>query len=329
MSITSAIICLGFVVSLVFSLNMYKKRTGEMTGMLAFYCYAFVLGIIFARFLHWYSSSTTYSSIGQALTDYSIGTFNGSGIIIGACLASVIIDIMGLCKKKGVLLDCAAPGLMLFMIFVRISAWGTGKCQGGKNIESSFLHFFPLTVKGTDTAGNVYYRFATFMISAICYIAAFFIIMSFYNKYGNKKVRKPASRYGNVWNMALTAYAAIEIVLDSTRIDSMHFTFRKILTLNRFSTFISIGQIVPIIILIAVFVHYVKCASNARGFGIKHIIAIVMFVVSVVLIGFLGEYKWQRIGSYMSYLYMVVGALVIAIDIRLMYAECLKRRDMA
>ena len=315
----------GFLAGLVYTVLEYRKRTGEILAPLALYAFGFVLSVLFARFLHWYSSATTYNSLKQALTDYSVGSFNGSGIVIGACLAGTIVGAMGLCRKKEVLMDCAAPGFALMMVFVRLSAWGTGKCQGGKNLQSGLLQHFPLSVKGTDSAGNVYYRFATFLIGAICYLAVFFIMRSLYAKSLGTRMKKPAKRYGNVWKMMLLAYAGIEIVLDSTRIDSMHFTFRKILTLNRFSTFISIGQVVPAVIFVSLFVYYCKCSSRARGFSLKHIISIVLLVGGLVLIGFLGEYKWQRIGSYMSYLYMTVGSLLLVGVIRFLYRDCIRR----
>ena len=328
MTYSSFLIVLGVAASCAYTSLLYKKRFGRITPVLALFILGFVLSVFFSRFLHWYSSSTTYESLRQALTDFSVGTFCSSGIVIGACLAGAITGALRICRNKGALMDCAAPGFALLMVFVRLSAWGTGKCQGGKNITAKAFQRFPVTVKGTDAAGNVYYRFATFMIAAVLFALAFLLINRFYSKNCTRKMKEPAKRYGNVWNMMLVLYSAIEIVLDSTRIDSMHFTFRKILTLNRFSTFISIGQIVPFVIFICLFVHYVKCSSKADGgFRFKHIACTVIFAVSAFLIGYLGEYKWQRIGSYRSYLFMTIGSLLIALTIRFLYGQCILKKE--
>ena len=327
MTKVSLLIVLGILAGFLCTAILYKKRAGSITAVLALWSIGFILSVIFCRFLHWYSAAQTYSSLWQALFNLKVGTYSGSGIVIGICLAGLIVEKLGLCRSRGRLMDCAAPGFLLMFVFIRLSAWGTGRCQGGKNISAKLLHFFPLCVKGTDAAGNTYWRFATFAVEAILLLAAFAMVLSFYEFYGRKKLYAPGKRFGNVWKWALTLYAAIEIVLDSTRIDSLHFTFRKILTLNRFSTFVSIGQIVPIVILLVVFISYMKVSVGARGFRPNHAFAILAFLIGVLLIGYLGEYKWQRLGRYRSYLFMTGGAALIAFTIRQLFESCVKRKD--
>lgn len=317
---------MGIALGCMLTVGLYKTRTGSSTAPLALFTIGFVLSVLISRFLHWYSSSTTYSSVAQALFNYKVGTFCASGIVIGACLAGFIVGKLSFCHSKGILMDCAAPGFVLMMMFIRLSAWGTGKCQGGKNISTSLFQRLPFAVKGVDAAGNVYYRFATFLISAIILLVIFIIILVKYNRNRKTRMLRPASRYGNIWNLMLVLYCAVELVLDSTRIDSMHFTFRKILTLNRFSTFVSIGQIVPIVIILIVFIYYIKCSSKANGFGVREIISIVLFAIAVFLIGFLGEYKWQRVGKYTSYLFMSVGSGILIGIVFNLYNACVKRR---
>ena len=328
MSYTSFMITAGILAGFICTLLIYRERTGETAAVLALYPLSFILAVLLCRFLNWYSSSTTYETLLQALTDYSVGSFCGSGIVPAACLGGLIVSRLGLCRNRNILMDCAAPGFAIMMVFIRLSAWGTGKCQGGKNINAKLFQIFPFSVKGTDAAGNVYHRFATFFVGALLYLAMFFVLRRFYESTAGVKMKKPASRYGNVWKLMLTLYAALEIVLDSTRIDSMHFTFRKILTLNRFSTFISIGQLVPAFIFLFVFIYYFKCSKEAGGFSAKHIAAIAGFVLGLVLIGYLGEYKWQRLGLYRSYLFMTAGAALIAGVIVFLYMDCRRRKGV-
>ena len=325
MTRTSFLIMLGVLLSFLLTAVLYRKRTGSITAVLAFYPMAFILSVLFCRFLHWYSAGQLYKSLFQALFNLKIGTYSGAGIVIGTCLAGWITAKLGFCKSRGKLMDCFAPGFLLLFLFIRLSAWGTGRCQGGKNITAKLLHFFPVCVKGTDAAGSTYWRFATFAFEAVLLLIAFLFVLKFYAEEGTRHMKKPARRFGNVWKWALTLFSAMDIVLDSTRIDSLHFTFRKILTLNRFSSFVSIGQVIPAVVLLCVFVYYLKNSVKARGFRGDHALALAAFVLGLVLIGYFGEYKWQRLGKYWSYLSMAAGSGLIVYTVRQLMESCVKR----
>ena len=315
MTYTSVMIILGVLAALAWTLISYKKRTGSITEVLALFLLGFVLSFLFCRFLHWVSAAQTYSSLGQAFKDLSIGSYAFQGAVIGAGLAAAVLGLLKV--DKDLLMDCAAPGFCLLTALVRLGSWGTGKCQGSRNIEAAFLHFFPICVKGKTAAGTVYYRFASFAVEALLMLLAFLLVRELYGKYAKR------SR-GHIWDIMLAIWAAIEIVLDSTRVDSMHFTFRKILTLNRFSTFISIGQVVPAVIFVVLLIKYIKRTSEEEGFGIAQIASIVLCVAGLFLVGYLGEYKWQREGFFISYLWMTVGALLALVSVGIVWRKSLK-----
>ena len=123
--------------------------------------------------------------------------------------------------------------------------------------------------------------------------------------------------------MFLIAYSMIEIVTDSLRTDSplMHFTF--LTGLNAYSAFIRFAQVTAAAFLLYVFLYYLIASVRTNRFSWKHALAILLFILSLVGVGFFGEYSIQRYGAVISgYAIMVLSLLVIMSVCVALYRSC-------
>ena len=335
----SLIIAAGIIICSVISCVLYKRRTGNLSAMAVFLPLSYILGALIGRLMHWYFTGSAYSGgFIQAMTDFSVGSFALMGVIAGPWIAAGIVKLLNLTRSAGRVLDCAAPGLCLVIAAVKLGAWFTSSNRG-RTIKVEFLHFLPVSVASTDAAGNVTYKFATFFIATILMIAAFFFVKMLYDDYSRAKMFAPCSKFGNVWRMFLVISGLVEIVMDSTRTDSLLMHFRFIHKLNAYSAFISLGQVFSLAVIIYVFVYYLVCAIRINGFSPRHILDIVLFLVSVVGIGYLGEYDLQRHGGvYLGntaivngilacYGVMIVSCVILALVIHAVFKSCVYVED--
>jgi prolipoprotein diacylglyceryltransferase len=140
----------------------------------------------------------------------------------------------------------------------------------------------------------------------------------------------PCSTRGNVWRMFLLYYGVVEFVVDALRNDSPLMHFHLLSKLNQSSSFVSLAQIFAAFTILYVLVYYSVKSIKANGFSFWHAAAWVGFVVSLVGIGFLGEYKVQRTAQYFKcYSIMIVSCIAMVTVVRLVYASCVAKKKRA
>ena len=329
---SSVMIFFGVVAFLTMTLSLWKAKNPRSAALGFFFPLAIILSFLFSRLFHWYFNMEQYSAafgsgilsgIVSSLTRFDIGSYCLPGVILGILLAASITRAFGFVSETGRLLDFAAPGICLFVVFVRLSALFNGSCIGKRPVTFPVLQRFPFCVAITDTAGTLTYRPAVFMLEAALMVLAFFIILGFFRNSRTVKMFWPCKSTGNVWRMFLIAYSMIEIVTDSLRTDSplMHFTF--LTGLNAYSAFISFAQVTAAAFLLYVFLYYLLASIRTNRFSWKHALAIILFILSLVGVGFFGEYSIQRYGAVIrGYAIMVLSLfLIMAVSVSL-YRSC-------
>ena len=286
-------ITLGLLGCLLLTLALYRGRSENSTAVWALFCLGFVLAVFFSRLLHWYFNSETYGSFAVAL-----------------------------------LLDCATPGMILLLAFIRLSALFNSTCRSRILITQKTFQHLPVAVSSTDASGNETWRLATFFISFILLMILFCFCLGFYFEKGRKKMKEPCARYGNVARLFLVYYGAIEIVMDSTRYDSPLMHFRFISYLNQYSAFISLAQVFAAATALGVLIYYSAKAIKGGFFRFYHPLLWILFLASLVGIGYLGEYTVQRTANYIQcYAFMSVSCLLMALSVFWAYLSCRKRRS--
>ena len=89
----------------------------------------------------------------------------------------------------------------------------------------------------------------------------------------------------------------------------------------------SLAQVFGAATALYVLVYYSVKSIKANGFSFWHAAAWVAFVVSLVGIGYLGEYKVQRTAQYFKcYSIMIVSCIAMVAVVRLMYRSCVAKK---
>ena len=334
---SSVAVFFGALIFVTVTLSLWRTKRNRPAALGCFFPLAIVFSFAFSRLFHWYFNmeqyssgfgTSTFSSITTAFTNFRVGSYCLPGVIIGLCLAAWIVKLLGFCSSSGRLLDFAAPGACLLVAFIRLSALFNGSCIGKRPVTIEVLQRLPFCIAVTDPAGNVSYRVAVFLLEAVLMVIAYFIVMGFCRNNRTVQMYYPCKSAGNVWRVFLICYSCIEIVTDSLRTDSplMHFTF--LTKLNAYSAFISFAQVTAVALLLYVFLYYLICSIAANGFSWKHLLAVVLFLASLVGVGFFGEYSIQRYGAFVSgYVIMSLSLLVIAVICALLYRSCAPEPD--
>ena len=203
-------------------------------------------------------------------------------------------------------------------IIAAIGIWTPG--EAARTIDASGL---------ADTAGNVSYRMATFFIAFLLMLAVTGIVLRFYNDKGWRQMKRGCPRTGNTARLFVLLYAAVEIVMDSTRYDSPLMHFRILSDLNQFSAFISLAQVFAGFTVLGILIHFTRCSVRCNGFRWYHIPVWLGFFACAFVIGKLGEYNVQRYADYLRcYAWMSGGCLAMVALVWSLYRSCVSPRDL-
>ena len=324
---SAVIITMGLLCCLSFTIALYRQRSESLKAIAVYFPLATILSLLLARLIHWYFNTEIYGSLGAALTDFDLGSFSIPGVILGVWLAAWIVYRLGLCPNSGMLLDCAAPGLALLIAFVRLSALFNNTCRSRILIENPIFQMLPFAISNTDAAGNRVWRLATFFLAFLAMLGVTLFLLRFYVKRSKRKMLPPCPRSGNVWRMFLLYYGAVEIVVDSLRNDSPLMHFHLLSSLNQYSSFVSLAQVFAACTALYVLVFYSVRSIKANGFSYWHALSWLGFVLSLVGIGYLGEYKVQRTAEYVKcYSIQILSCVLLVVVIRLLYESCKRRQ---
>lgn len=324
---SAVIITLGVLCCLSLTVALYRQRSESLRAITVYFPLATILSLLLARLIHWYFNTEIYGSLGAALTDFDLGSFSIPGVILGVWLAAWIVCRMELVPNSGMLLDCSAPAMALLIALVRLSALFNNTCRSRIEIRTRILKTLPFAVANTDAAGNEIWHLAVFFIGFLAMLVLTLFLLRFYVKRGKRKMRAPCPRSGNVWRMFLLYYAAVECVIDSLRNDSPLMHFHLISVLNQYSSFVSLAQVFGAATALYVLVFYSVKSIKANSFTFWHAAAWLGFVVSLVGIGFLGEYKVQRTAQYFKcYSIMILSCIAMVTIVRLMYQSCVAKK---
>ena len=326
---SAAVITLGYLLCVIMTLALYRKRHRSGAAVLFLAVAGFVFGVLFSRLMHWYFNAETYTSFLGALTDYSHGSFCLPGMLLGMWLAAWLARKLNLTETMGELLDAAAPGTALLIALIRLSALFNTTCRSRILVHTRWLQFLPFASGLPDTAGNVTYRMATFFISFLLMLAVTVVVLRFYLEKSGRRMKRGCPRTGNTARLFVLLYAAVEIVMDSTRYDSPLMHFRILSDLNQFSAFISLAQIFAGFTALGILIYFTRWSIRCNGFRWYHIPVWLGFFVCLFVIGKLGEYNVQRYAAYLRcYAWMSAGCIAMVALIWSLYRSCVNPREL-
>lgn len=323
----SIVIILGLLSGLLLSLSLCGKKC-RASAVLCFYPLAAVFSVVFSRLIHWYSYMEQYASFAAAITDYGSGGYCITGILLGALLAGAIVRRLGLVWRVGSLFDAVIPGAVMSMAFIRLAdVFGTA-CRSKITVMLPILQRLPFAIAATDSAGNTVYKFATFFMSFVLLLVLSLALVRFCAERCDVRMIPGISGTGNIARIGLVLFAAIEIVLDSTRSDPVSIHFAFLTMLNKYVGFISVTMFACAVSILCIFIHYYKGVRRTPGHGKAAALLLAGYIISLAGVGGT-EYLVQRFtGMFVLYRSIqTLAAALMAFVVCRCYGICCEDQD--
>lgn len=266
-----------------------------------------ILSLLISRLMYWYSRADSFKSLGQALTTPASGSYSLAGVFIGCAITALLIGT--LIGKLPRLLDCMTVAGSSALCLGRLSNFFTTADRGQIVTEMTYLPWaYPVM---NAASGMPDYRLATFVFQSII-AGILFLVLAFLFFSDRKKTRIP---HGNITLLFLMVYSASQVLLDSTRYDSLYF---------RSNGFVSIVQVLCAVVLGVSIILVSDRAVKARGLQRWMIGAWVLLAALFGLAGYM-EYYVQRHGKLAFFSYTVMEHCLVGI---LVLAVCLWRQTL-
>lgn len=294
---SSVILTLAAVTAICFFLSYYlgTKDSRPLAGFVAIpLCIAF--GLFFGRFFHWYSRANSYDGFFAAITDYTSGNYALPGVFLGCFLAAVLTRLLGLHKSLPGMLDAMSLAAPAGICLGRLASFYNASARGQ---VIQYLKFLPFSYPVTNAvSGATEYRFATFLFQSLMALFLFLVLGHLYRKARRDREYIP----GDATFVFLLCYGASQVVLDSTRYDSLFF---------RSNGFVSVVQVLgAVAIVIALVIFSVRYIRN-HGFRLWLIPLWVLILGCMGGAGFM-EYYVQRRGNEAVFAYSIMSLCLVA-----------------
>ena len=292
----SIVLTLAAATAICFFLAFYIGKCGNAVAAFAVVPVALVLSLVCARFFHWYCRADSYSNFYNAMTDYSSGGYALMGCFLGCFLAAVLSRILFLQRDLPEMLDCMAIAGCAGIAVGRLASLFNASDRGNVVSFENLPFAYPVT---NAVSGAVEYRLATFMIQAMVALALFLALSIFYIR-GNGKNRL---RSGDTALIFVLIYGASQVVLDSTRYDSLFF---------RSNGFVSVVQVLGALGLGVSIFAFSRRMVKAVGFKWWQVLLWILIAAGIGCGGFM-EYYVQRRGNEAVFAYSVMSGCLIAV----------------
>lgn len=285
-------------------LALHMGQTGKLTGAFVTVPIAVALAMVLGRLVYWYCLPDSYGSLKAALTDHGADGYAMLGIFAGCALAACVVRLVGLVKDLPGTLDCMAVSGALGMAVGRLNHFFN---PFGRGMIVQTIRELPLVYPVENAAnGEPEYRLATFMVQAIVAAVLFVCLLAFYLSGGRK-------HRGDTCLLFCLFYGASQIVMDSTRYDSLYL---------RSNGFVSMVQIAGAVLVVLAVVLFSVRMVRTRGWKWWYLALWIPIVALITGAGIM-EYYVQRISARAGFFYHIMtaclaGAAVITVVIQIL-----------
>ena len=305
----SIILTLAVAVAVCVFLFLYLREKNNGIAAAFLICGCLITSLIFSRAIHWYCMANAYESFLASLTNFTGGGYALMGVFAACALTAVLLRLLCIIRNLPFAFDCMALAGGAGIALGRLACLFTA-ADRGPVVEK--LRLFPIVYPVSNAVtGVVEWRFATFMIQAIVTGLITLVLLAFH--LNGQKGRDRKVRDGDTACLFLCFYGASQVVLDSTRYDSLFM---------RSNGFISIVQILGAVALAGTIVYFSVRMVKARGFKWWYVPVWLIYAAMVGGAGFM-EYWVQRHGDQAIFSYSVmtgclVGIVTITCRVRLL-----------
>ncbi len=291
---SSVMLALAAVAAVCMFLGLRLASRDNMVGTFLAVPLGVLLSMVLGRLVHWYCNPDSYDSFFAALTDYSSGNYALVGVFAGCALTACVPWALRMVKDMPGMLDCMAIAGALGIAVGRLNHLFNSFDRG---MVVHTIRSLPL-VYPVDNAvsGEPEYRLATFMLQAMVAGVLFVALTVFY-------LTKGKNKGGDTCLLFLLGYGASQILLDSTRYDSLFL---------RSNGFVSMVQIVgAVFVVLSIVLFSVRLVRN-RGWKWWYILLWVAVVGLLTCAGIM-EYLVQRRGNEAAQFYNIMSACLVAV----------------
>lgn len=295
---SSIILTLAAVTAIAVFVALYSRRSGNGLAICLMIPLSILLSLVLSRFIHWYCRSDSYASLSAAMTDYSSGGYALMGAFAGCILSACLLRVVRVVKNLPAMFDCMAIAGGAGIAVGRLASLFNNSDRGMVLSDDVGL---PIAYQITNTvSGAVENRLATFMLQSI--VTAVIVIVLLATMLVANRRKKPL-RDGDICLLFLSAYGGSQIILDSTRYDSLFM---------RSNGFISIVQILgAVAVVLAIVIFSVRMVRN-RGMRPYFVSLWVVVLAMLGLVGYM-EYHVQRHGDQALFAYTAMSIGVLAL----------------
>ena len=308
----SIVYTLAAATAIAFFLAFYIGKCGNAVAGFAVVPMSIFFGLVAARFFHWYCQADSYNSFLTAMTDYTSGGYALMGVFLGCFLSACLLRLIRLSRSLPEMLDCMAVSGCAGIAVGRLASLFNASDRGQVLVNFKSLPIvWPVT---NAVSGAVEYRLATFMLQSLVALVLFIGLALFYIR-GNKGGKR---KDGDTCLIFLLIYGASQVVLDSTRYDSLFF---------RSNGFVSVVQVLGALGLgLAIFLF---SGRMVKAWGLKFW-QFLLWLPMAACIGCAGymEYYVQRRGNEAVFAYSVMsGCLVCVILLALLIRSLAVKKE--
>lgn len=307
---SSIILTLATATAICFFLATYLGKSGNGVGAALTIPLALVASLVLGRLVHWYSRTDSYASFEAAMTDYTSGGYALVGVFAGCILAAVVLRILFIVRNLPELLDSLSVGGAAGIAVGRLACFFNASDRG-QIIESvqELPWVYPVV---NAVSGAMEYRLATFVLQAMVTGGIFLIVfLAFLIGHGSKKMKD-----GNVCLLFLLLYGCSQVVLDSTRYDSLFL---------RSNGFVSIVQILVAVAIVTTAVIFSVRMVKARKFRPWQIPMWVGMLAGLGGAGYM-EYYVQRHGNEAAFAYSIMSASLLLVILLVLISWALGKK---
>lgn len=289
---SSVLLTLATVVAICLFLCFYLKKSGNGLAAACMVPMSLVSSLYISRWIHWYCASDSYESMEAAMENLTVGSFALMGVFAACILCALLLRLLQISKNLPEMMDAMALAGAAGIAIGRLASLYNTTDRGMLMVNYTSLPV--ASAVSNAVTGAVEYRLATFMFQAITTGIIFLVLLLFWSL-GQKNNRV---KDGDTCLLFLLCYGACQILLDSTRYDSLFM---------RSNGFISIVQILGCVAMVLPLVLFSIRMVKAMRFRF-------WFVgIWLGILGCLGgagymEYHVQRHGDQAAFAYTVMGA---------------------
>lgn len=293
----SIVLTLAAATAICFFLAFYLGKSGNGAAGFAVVPVSMALSLVFARFFHWYCQTDSYTSFFTAMTNYTEGGYALMGVFLGCITAAGLTRLLYLHQNLPEMLDAMSIAGCAGIAVGRLSALFNASDRG--QILANFRSLPIAYPVNNAVSGAVEYRLATFALQSMMALALFVGLTVFYCK-GQKRGKL---RDGDTCLVFLLFYGASQVVLDSTRYDSLFF---------RSNGFVSVVQVLGALALVLAVILFSRRMVKARGFRAWQILLWLLIGAAIGGAGYM-EYYVQRRGNEALFAYSVMSACLLIV----------------